>query len=456
MRVACTIAAFAVSLHVGAGTARAQGNTVTLSFAEAEASALETSTAIAIADRGVEAAELGLDSTRSLRLPRVSLESNLLVWDEALVFDISIPGMEPPPGMEIDPITVRDRITSTTTISVAEPLSTQFVLSDAIGLSEYEVEVAEEERRGAKISAAYEASDAYIKVLLARASVEIAATRVKQISAQLSRVEVLVTEGVAEPVDALRLQTALAGARADVIKAESNAQLAMGLLGLATGLPPLTQIEVTDDFPAEPGPPPLSVADSVVTAQNTRTELSVLRMRTEQAKLGANIEKAKLVPNILAVASFTHNEGMGTLQPKNAWFVGLTLSWDLWDWGGNWNAHKAAKANAEKLELSQVQVRDGIRIQVGVTAADTYSHYELLDVTRTGVTAAAEAFRIQKDRYEEGAATTTDLLDAEAELANAKLAHATARYAYFGSLVELARVTGQLPSALFDQLGGTR
>ena len=456
MRAVSKFVCTAALLLLGQGAAGAQSDPVALSFAEAEASSLERSSEIAIADRGIDAAEANLASGRALRLPKVTLESNVLLWNEALAFDLTIPGMEPPPGMEPDPITVRGRVTSATTLTVAEPLSAQFVINNMIKVRKYELDAAREEFRGAKLTAAYEAAHAYVLVLLASSAADIAATRVTQISAQIARAEVLVDGGVLQPVDALRLEAALAGAKAEVIKARSNVQLAIGLLVLAVGLPPLTQIAVTDDFTADPGPPPLDVVDSVILARQHRAELGVLRMRTEQAKAGADVEKAKLYPSVFAVASFQHNEGLGTFQSKNAWFVGITLSWDVWDWGVNWNAHKAAKASASKLELTQRRVEDGISIQVGAAVVDAQSAFDLIAVTRAGVDASAEAFRIQQDRYAEGAATTTDLLDAEAELANAQLAFASARYAYFGSLVELANATGQLPSAVFDAMKGNQ
>ena len=56
-------------------------------------------------------------------------------------------------------------------------------------------------------------------------------------------------------------------------------------------------------------------------------------------------------------------------------------------------------------------------------------------------------------RFREGATTTTELLSAETELAQARIGYATARHAYFLQLAALAQATGQLPDALLPGTG---
>ncbi|MCG8417040.1 MAG: TolC family protein [Proteobacteria bacterium] len=424
----------------------------TLTFADAEREALANSVDVKVADSAVDAAEYGLKSSRTLRLPIVTLESNVLVWNESLEFDIALPGMMPPPGSEPEPITVRGRVTSTTTLSVGVPVSYQLVIRDLVKLQERGVRAATIDRDGARTNVAYKAADAYISVLLAQSAVNIATTRVKQLEAQTAQARILRQGGVLQKLDVLRLEAALAAARAEVINGESNVRLALDLLVLAVGLPPQTQLEVEDDFPESPAAPPHGAADGIQLAENRRSELGLLRMRTEQAHLAARVEKTKLLPDVLAVASFQHSEGGGTLQSQNAWFAGLTLSWDVWDWFGQWNKHKEAKAKATQAMLAQTQARDGIRTEVSVTANSAQAAHKLLAVTLAGVQAAEEAYRLQKDRFDEGAATTTDILDAEAELAQARLARVNARYSYFRALVRLAKSTGQLPSAVISKI----
>jgi outer membrane protein TolC len=360
--------------------------------------------------------------------------------------------MTPPPGSEPDAIVVRDQITSNTNVSVVLPLSPQLPLRDVIKIEELNRTVARTEHTGVKVSVAHDAADAYLKVLLAKAATAIATTRVKQISEQLKQAELLARGGVLQTLDVLRLKSALAGARTDLIKARSAIALATGLLVLSLGLPPRSPIDVSDTLPANPKAPPVSIVGAVVAAEHNRTELKTLRLRARQAHLAARVEKSKLFPSIAAVASYQHARGGGSFAPVNAAFVGLTLKWQVWDWMGQWNKTRAARFEAHKVALTRLNVRDGIRIQVGALANDVMVAYRLLPVTAAAVKTAEEAYRLQRIRFKEGAATTTDLLGVEGELAKARIAHTTARYSYFSALVTLAKATGQLPSALLSKL----
>ncbi len=445
------LCALAVTASLPAG-ALAQPASRTISFGDAERLALANSTAVRIADRGVQAAKYGLKAAKALRLPQAKIETNVLLWNEAIAFDLAIPGVPLPPGMDVPRVAIRDRVTSTTSLVVAMPLSTQLPLAALIDIQRAGVAGAKLERTSTGVNAAYRAADAYVAVLLARSAAKIAASRVKQLTAQMTRAESLLVGGVLQQVDVLRLRAALAAASAAAISAEANVDLARGVLVLATGLPPQTDLRVKDELPASPAPPPHGVADAVRVADGRRTELAILRVRKTQADAAARFERTKLFPNVVAIANLQRNEGAGSLQSKNAWFVGLTLSWNAWDWFSQLNKTKQARAKASQIFMAQKQARDGIHIEVRAVTNGARAAHKVLAVTRAGVKAAAESFRIQTYRFKEGAVTTTDILDAESALAQAQLAYATARYTYFRALIQLAKATGQRPSAVIGKI----
>lgn len=446
---------FGVTVFVAAGClglahrAAAQPGARDVSFAEAERTALANNVEVKIADEGLVAAKRGTKSTKALRLPKLSVDSNVLLWDKELAFDFAIPGMPAAPGSSV---VVRDRVTSTTSVTLAQPLSSQLVIKDMVALSRQGVAAAKVDRQRARLDVAYHAADAYVSVLLAQSSTALATERIKQLNAQLERVKILVQGGVRQRVDVLRLESALAKARADQVRGATSVRLAQGLLAVAMGVPASTRINVKDTFPASPGPPRSTYDNAIAMAENKRPEMRSVHIQRRQAELAAQVEKSKLYPNITAIGTLQHNEGQGSFQPKNAWFVGITLQWDVWDWGGQWNSYKQARARARAAALAKLRVRDGIRIEVGAQMLAAQSSHKLLAVTNTGVKAAAEAYRIEKDRYQAGAVTTTELLDAEAELAKAKLAYTSARYSYFRELIKLAKATGRLPTTLFKGL----
>jgi outer membrane protein TolC len=331
-------------------------------------------------------------------------------------------------------------------------LTGQIAMGEAVEIERAGVLASNEEFRSAELEVGYRATDGYLLVLLAQAGQEVAAQRVAQFEAQLARARVLVEGGVLQPVDAMRLEAALSSAQRDLITAESQVRLAKNGLILALGVSPDTSVEVRDDLPAEPKAPPASVNDAVATATDKRPDLRAQTFRAAQAESGATASKAALLPNVAAIGTFQRSEGGGLLAEKNSAFVGLTLQWNVWDWGTTFQSYKAAELQAVQAEMAAARAVDRVRVEVSAAASDAQSTYQALAVVRVGLAAAEEAFRIQNDRFNEGVATTTDVLDAQTEVTQARLGYASARYSYFRALASLARATGQLPSALLSAI----
>jgi outer membrane protein len=424
-----------------------------LTLADAERLALRQSPELQISQKSVEVAGRRVRAARAQRLPRLSLESNLLVWNDEISFQLpGPPSMDPSMPPTFIDVVVRPQVTSTTSVTVAEPLTGQIALGKLVEIEKAGKAASEAELQGAQVDVAFRATDGYLTVLLAQAGQQVAAQRVGQIEAQLGRARVLADGGVLQRVDIMRLEAALAAAQRELITAESRVRLALGGLILALGLSADAAVAVHDDLPAEPPPPPAAVNDAVATATERRADLRAMSFRARQAESGAGAAKASLYPNVAAIGTFQHSEGAGSLGSPDAWFVGLSLQWNAWDWGQTWQSYKAAELQAVQADLAAARMVDVVRVEVAAMASDAQSAYQALAVTRTGLAAAEEAYRIQNDRFNEGVATTTDVLDAESEVAQARLGYASARYAYFRALAALARVTGQKPSALLSAM----
>jgi outer membrane protein len=420
------------------------GERVTLRLGAAVELALGRSPDIAISEEGVEAARHRVTSMKRKRLPAVSLEASALYWDKELSFSIA----PPMPGAEPESLTVRDRLTTASSATAVLPLSPQLVLTHAIAVEKNGLRATEQDHAARRLEVATNVASAYLGVLLARATNQIAQQRTQLVQAQLERARTLKEGGVLGQVDVMRLEAALAAARRQAITSASDAESAEDALVLAIGLPEGMKIELVDELPAQVSAAPMSPDEAVRQAVRRRPELRAARARADQARSGARVQMADMFPNVSALGTVQHNTGNGPFMPENAWFVGLQLSWNLWDWGSTWHAYKAASHQADQAAMAADRMADGLRVEVRRSARQARAAYDALDVARAGLAAAEEAFRIQEARFQEGATTTTELLQAETEVVEARIGFATARHAYFLQLAALARATGQLPDAL--------
>jgi outer membrane protein len=417
-----------------------------LTLSEAIQVAVTQGPEITAAAKSVQAAEARVRGAGAQRFPRIKTDANLQYWDKPLIVEFMAPGI--PPGMGLP---VRDQLTWQFTATIAQPLTGLVAIAHLMALEESGERAARADQQKALLDTAQRASEAYLRLLQAKALASVSELSLRQVEAQLERAQILETGGIMQRVDVLRLTAARDNARHAVLKATTSVTTAGEALVLALGMPTGTLIDVVDDLPDPPPPLTLSAKDALAEAKVDRPEITAARERIEQSRKGELAATANLFPNIVAVGTYQHTEGQATFQPKNAFFVGGTLSWDIWDWGKNWQSVKEAGFRTEQARIGEGYLQDQIAFDVRRRVAELRTQYATLDVARSALEAAEEAFRIQSVSYREGGATTTDVLDTETEVSRARSNYAQARYECYLAQAGLARAVGQLPTA---KLGG--
>jgi len=415
-----------------------------LTLPEAVKLALDNGPEIQSAEEGVFASETRVQGTRALRYPKLRTEANVQYWDSPL--NVSFSSM-PAMGMAPSPTTpIRDQLTWQATISLAQPISGLFVLNRLVALERNGVDAARADQARARLDTAQRAAEAYIRLLQARAVASVADKSVAQVDAQLQRAQVQERAGALGQVDVLRLTSARDSARQGQLRARTTVTIATGALALSLDLPTDAALDVVDDLPDPPVPMTWSEREVAAVASKERPELTGARERQAQAQANISVTRAQILPNIMATAVYQHTEGQATFVPKNAWFVGGTLSWDLWDWGKISSGVKEARHRANQASLAARTLQDQIVFEAQRRLLEARTAYETLAVARSALQASEEAYRIQSVRFGAGAATTTDVLDAETDVSRARSGYAQARYDYYLTQAALARAVGRLPA----------
>src|SRR5690606_12859672 len=105
------------------------------------------------------------------------------------------------------------------------------------------------------------------------------------------------------------------------------------------------------------------------------------------------------------------------LPPEDAfhgtWDVGVVVSMDVWDWGRTDARVQQARARQQQAEDRLAALRDLVRLDVHRRYLEVQRAEETVAVARQAVDAADEALRVARERYAQGLALNTDVLDAE-------------------------------------------
>lgn len=166
-----------------------------------------------------------------------------------------------------------------------------------------------------------------------------------------------------------------------------------------------------------------------VSVENT-SDLKAFEFKKQSFEKLYDAEKFSFLPRLNAFGQFQYfdDEIFGTSSDN--YFFGAELSWDLFKGYTRFARLQKNKAEAEKVNLEQqnyIEQKEN-DIQKSVRAIEVSE--QQMNTNKIMVEQSEEAFRIIKNRYEEGLEKTTDLLAAETRFAHKRLAYLKSIFQY--------------------------
>ncbi len=259
----------------------------------------------------------------------------------------------------------------------------------------------------------------------------------------LHMVEARRASGAVSQADVLRLQAEVASARLQVISARTSVRVAGGRLNTAMGRPAETPVNVVP--PAPPPPPaPEDLAAALERALAQRPELASAEKRASAARAGVDAARAARAPKLRADGSFGWNDS-AWLPETREWQAGLSIELPVFDGGSRGRRVARSRAELTREEANVENRRLQVRQEVWAAAMELDRTWASIAASESGVRASEESLRVTQERYENGAAVVTDLLDTQTALARAEAALATARWDCLVARAAYDRATGAQP-----------
>jgi outer membrane protein len=164
-----------------------------------------------------------------------------------------------------------------------------------------------------------------------------------------------------------------------------------------------------------------SIEDYVQAGINNRKDLSALSLRKKAAAVGVKAVAAEKYPSVAVTGGYVAMAIPHVLTVTNAVNLGLGVKYDIGSLWKNKSRVQQAAARVQEVEAGEAQLGDAIRLQVHQAYLNYLSGQKKIDVNGSAVAQAEENFRVIKNKYTNSLATTTELLDADAALLQARL-----------------------------------
>ncbi len=260
----------------------------------------------------------------------------------------------------------------------------------------------------------------YLRILTLSARRQVVAQRVTTLEDHLREVRDLYDHGLVARNDLLATEVRLRLVQDQGGALANGEAVATAALNRLMGRDPAAAVALPGTLP----PPPLlaaSAAELAKRAAAANEQLLALRARLKAEEDAVALKKSDDKPSLFAQASHTYQQNQYLAYP-NANFLMLGASWRAYDGGARAAAVRAAafKADRTRAEIADLQAQLAVQVEQAFLA---YRQALTEAATaETNVAAATENLRIEEDQYKAGLAKSTDVLDAESVLADARFA----------------------------------
>lgn len=261
--------------------------------------------------------------------------------------------------------------------------------------------------------------------------------------ARLHMARVRKEAGAVPLVDVLRAQSSLAGAKLELAGAGKSVRLAAAALNTAMGRSAETgiQIDVVFELPGCPAEAELPAWFEAAIRQ--RPEMTSARQQQEVARHAVKSARSAFGPRVTmdAQGGWHDNE---FIPRDQEWAWGVTVEIPVFTGFSLQSRLARAKAEQARQDANTDLTALNLRQEVYSAWINLTESFTALELAEEQLRESGEGARLTRERYQAGAATINDLLDAEAVLAQAEAGRASYRWRCRTAYSELQRSAGRL------------
>jgi len=405
-------------------------------------SGLKNSKEIHIAESRLKQAEAKVDEIWSGRMPKFALSAAYAHLSDVPAFEVNLPILP-------NPVKIQDVVLNTYNISVGftQPLFTGFKLSSVQSAAEKMRDAAEHELKKAQNEKALEIREAFW--LLNKTGIYLALIdeSVALLEKHLQDTENYMDNGLATVNDVLRIKVRLADTQLKRVEAANQKELAKTLFNKSIGIDLNTDTRLMADTTFNQADI-FSLDDLLSEALQNRSELHAIMLQTEAAGYNSSAAKSDWYPQIFAFGNYQYSNPNQRYLPvkdefNDSWDVGVSLQWSIWDWGGRSAKSEQARQQVIQAENGYALAKESIQTDVRKNYLDLLNQKQRLVAGKLYLESAEENYRTSNEKYDVQLITSTELIDAEVSLHEAKTIVETAKVDYEIARIRLLKSVGR-------------
>jgi outer membrane protein len=332
-------------------------------------------------------------------------------------------------------------------VSLEQPLFAGGRLRAGLRAAERELAAAEWGAEEARADVALEVRQAYWTLHGALAGLEATEAALAQVEEHLREVRRRFEEGALLRSDVLAAETRRSEVLLERVETANAVRVARLELGRLLGLPAGTEVVPTTQVAVLPLPPgPDALAEQAIAG---RPELRALEEQVAALRAQEAAARGGRLPEVAFVSRYIYARPnpyafVDVDEFRGTWEAGVSLRWGIWEGGAQGARATQALEQRRAAEARLVEARDLARVDVARRYLEAERAAEALGVAAQVVEHAAESLRVVRQQFAEGAAMSSQVLEAEAVYRQARARQARAQAEHAIGRAALLRALGEV------------
>jgi outer membrane protein TolC len=394
---------------------------LSLTIEQAIETGLQNSKSLHASLMKVKSAEAKVKEINAMRLPSLKLSAGYRRLSEVDPFTVTVPGMG---SFSISPAIFNNYSAQ---LTLFQPVFTGFRLAGSSEMTEQLSNATNEEYNKDKIDLIFNIKNSYWGLFKANQFKKVMDEIVDQIKAHVADAKNLEKAGMMTTNDILKLEVQLSNTMYQQVDAENAVKLATVALCNTLGISLDTKIDITSSVnmtSAQFDNLNKLVSDAV----SKRAEIKAADSRVKASEAGVTIAKSSWYPQISIMGNYYYSRPNQRIMPTRdqfdaTWDVGVNLSMNVWDWLTTKHQTDQAETQLSQAVDAMGMIKDGITLEVTQNYLSFSQAKRKINISELTVKQAEENMRITSDKFKNGLALSSDVVDAETSLLTAKVNH---------------------------------
>jgi outer membrane protein TolC len=300
---------------------------------------------------------------------------------------------------------------------------------------------AQEELRAKQHEIIQKVKQVYLAILQAESGLQSSTQDVKRYHELERETDEYLAQGLALKGDSLEVQLRLARAEDQMLSLNDQLAAQKQQLNQLLGRDVLTDFLVSQ-VQEQTGDDVVLTAGRAG-ALDRRPELKEAQLRIEQAEQDRRIKKSEFIPQARIMAQYLGTQNFNEIVPRNALAVGMSLDWEVFDWGRRRHELDEKDFAIQQLNNNLQETKSSILVEVDAKFRSLQQARQRLRIADLARQVADEKVRVVAARYQVQASLLNDVLQEQAALEEANHQYQVAITTLWLARAEFENATGE-------------